>query len=272
MWDPRFCRTAAIFESHRFMGRYQVRRGWARALLALGTVAIGTLGMAACTSRGQAAPDRPSLGDARDEIPGMVGRRCHYTSETAPPFEQLARVGTRGNIALWGWQLTAGDTVDISIRYGDDGRLVWAEAIRSTVAPDRVAALESLLLRTLEEEGPADWGVRLRVLGGDVVSTRPSVVCPAQPHNTNYTAVPAPATAREYYALNQARGRYFPVIISLDERGRILDVRLPQPSGIDVVDQMLIDWVFATDFIPKLHDGVPVATTLEERLYLPRRR
>lgn len=235
------------------------------------------LAAVACSGRGGdgGEPQRElaDLGPARTAVPGILGRRCYFLSdlEELPRFAALARPGTRGTLALLGRQLTAADTVELSVYYDDEGRLTWVRAIRSTAPQPDALALEQVLLDALEEDGPPDWGVRVVVVAGDIAGVEPSVTCPAGPRDAKPRMVAGPRTASALAAFDQVRGRRFPVHILLDERGRILDVRLPQSSGHTVVDQFLIDWVRATDFDPKLHDGIPVPTVLEETLRIPYR-
>lgn len=241
----------------------------------LGALAVALLcGVAACAgSAGPAAGPEVEL--ARNAIPGLLGRRCDYASDhqDLPDLSRLARLGTRGNVALWGYDAEASDTAVLSIRYGDDGRLSWVRAIRSTLDPGQLAGLENLLRSSLNEQGPADWGVRLSVIGGDIVATEPSVICPVERRRgVIRTAVALPMGDREQRALEQARGQRFPVEISLDEGGRIVGVRLTRSSGDSAVDQFLLDSVLGTQFQPKLHDGIALATTIEQTLFIPRRR
>lgn len=235
---------------------------------------LGGCGTRAAPDPGRAEPGPRVVRSARSALPGLVGRRCHFASprDAMPDFYELARAGTRGNVALWGYALAPTDSIEVSVRYGEDGQLVWVRAIRSTLPDHRTAPLEGLLLQALNERGPADWGVRLQVVGGDVVGVEPSVICPPELRTGIRSPVPLPLTARGFRALEQARGRRFRVLISIDEQGRVLGVRLPMPSGDDVVNQFLVDWVHASQFRPKLHDGVGLPTTFEETLYIPRRR
>lgn len=230
--------------------------------------------LVACGARDAPAPER-DVALARTEIPGLIGRRCDYVSDhdEIPPFSRLARIGTRGNIALWGVHAQPADSVVLSIRYDEEGRLAWVRGIASTDTTEAVASLERLVLESMNERGPADWGVRLSVVGGAYAALEPSIICPAQIRRTGgRTAIAMPTSERGFRALLRARGRRFSVEISIDERGRIVNVRLPRPSGEGEVDQFLLDWVHATRYHPKLHDGVGVPTTFEQTIYIPRRR
>jgi hypothetical protein len=232
-------------------------------------------GVMACAGRTGGPEEVRRGGVARDALPGMAGRSCALASDPGglPPFASLARIGTRGNIALWGTDLSVGDTVVLSVRYDDDGRLGWVQAIESSVGPEDALAVERLLLESLNETGPADWGVRLRLVGGDIVAMEPSVICPPEARRgLRRPVVPMATSNRDIRALEQARGIRYPIHISLAADGRITGVHLPRPSGDTVVDQFLMDWVFGTTFQPKLHDGIRMATVIEEHIYIPRRR
>jgi hypothetical protein len=234
------------------------------------------VGLAACGSgRGDTTEPIPvGLDRPNSPLPGFVGRRCELVSRDAavPAFADLARLGTRGNIALWGQGQAPTDTVEVSVRYGEDGRLAWARAIRSTVPAERIAPLETLVLGAVREQGQPDWGFRMAVVGGDLVATAPSVICPADLRRSIRRAVPMPRTRAALITLDRIQGQRFQVLISLDEQGRILHVRLPRSTGESSVDQYLINWVMEAEFHPKLHDGIPVATTIQETLTIPRRR
>lgn len=247
-----------------------------RRTVALTAVATALLaGVAACGGRG-GGPE-PVHADAVDRagIPGLSGRRCHLASsaEALPEFTHVARIGTRGNISLWGTDLADTDSMIISVRYDDEGHLAWARVIQSSLQRDRVEAIGRLLTATLNDSGPPDWGVRLLVVGGDVVSMAPSVVCPAEPlRELRRRVVPMVTGPRDVRALEQARGIRYPVQIFLDANGRITDVKLARSSGDSVVDQFLIDSALSASFRPKLHDGIRMPTMVEQQIYIPRRR
>lgn len=243
---------------------------WGLASVSLAMVSV----LAACAARGEEAAG-PDAVLARNAVQGLPGRACHFVSEhdAVPAFSRLARIGARGNIALWGLHLDPSDRLTLSIRYDDEGRLGWVEAIESSVPEARVAALEGLLRTFMNERGPPDWGVRLMVAGGRFAGLEPSVICPAEiRRGAGGPVISLPRTQRGRQELAQARGRRFRVQISIDERGRVVDVRLPGVAGDRAVDQLLLDWAFATRFDPKLHDGLPLPTTVEQSVHIRRRR
>jgi len=240
----------------------------------VGLTLILASGAAACSSRTPPGELRRG-GVARVELPGIDGRTCQFASRDSelPAFSRLARLGTRGNVALWGLDLTPADSVVLSVRYDDQGRLAWVRAIEASLDPTRVVTLERLLMESLNEDGPIDWGVRVHVVGGDVAGVEPSVICPPEPRKgLRQRVIPLVTSARDLAALEHARGRRYPIQIFLDHDGRITGVRLPRPSGDTVVDQFLMDWVFGTDFEPKLHDGIRLAAVVEDEIYIPIRR
>lgn len=244
---------------------------WGLVAVSLAMVPV----LAACGARGEEAAG-PDAVLARNAVPGLPGRACHFVSEhdAVPTFSRVARIGARGNIALWGLHLDTPDRLTLSIRYDDEGRLGWVEAIESSSVPgERVAALERLLRTFMNERGPPDWGVRLMVVGGRFAGLEPSVICPAEiRRGGGGPVISLPRTQRGRRELAQARGRRFRVQISIDERGRVVDVRLPGVAGDRAVDQLLLDWAFATRFHPKLHDGLPLPTTVEQSVQIRRRR
>lgn len=239
--------------------------------LTVRSMTVGALAVAlgACGA-GSAGPDAPR---ARSVVDGTVGRMCRYVMppDATPTFAELTRLGTRGNVALWGREMGPADSVELSVRYGDDGRIQWVEAIRSTVSPERLGPLQRLVFEALDEEGPADWGVRLLVVAGDVAAVLPSVTCdPERSAGAGVWANPPsnPAAVRDFYLV---RGRRVSVRVALDERGRVQDVRLRESTYSRWVDQYILDYVRNSSFEPKLHDGLGVATVFEIQLQFPRR-
>lgn len=231
-------------------------------------LAILALALAGCGGRG-AQPPVP----ATSVIEGLRGRECHYTADfdATPSLRQLARPGTGGNISLWGRGLVPSDTVELSVRYAGDGRLQWVRAIRSSVGGERVAALEQLVLEAMNETAHGDWGVRLLVVGGDVVSVAPSVVCEPEREGMIGTLDNIPLSYEVYRDLYQLGGQPIPVRVRLDARGGILGVDLVRQTFSHWVNQFVRDFVRNTRFEPKLHDGIGVATTFEFNLRFPRR-
>lgn len=240
-----------------------------------GTVAVALI-FTGCGARSSSSEGpRAEAISARNALPGLVGRTCTFASrpDELPPFSDLARLGTRGNLAIWGSSMEPSDSVTFSVRYDEEGRLAWVRAIQSSVERARLDPLERLLLESFNEEGPTDWGVRVRVVGGDIASVEPSVICPAEPRNAvrNPHIVPA-STLREYQRVSGVRGRYFPLEITINEQGRAVHVRLARSTGAGMLDHYLMQWVQETDFHPKVHDGIRLASTFQKTVYVPRYR
>lgn len=227
--------------------------------------------LAGCTGRGEGP--YADLEPARLAVDGLQGRRCHYIQEPPLPatIDVIARPGTRGALLFWARDSAPGDTVELSVRYGDDGKLAWTRPIRSTVAPGRVAELARLIGAGLSEEGPPDWGMRLLVVGGHVEAVLPTVICWPE-RGARIGQIPRPVgTVRDAQEAQQARGRPIEVLVSLDEMGRILDARLVRGTGSRILDQFGIDVARAYRYEPKLHDGLGVPSTLTLRVPMRRR-
>ena len=230
-----------------------------------GLTAVLALAGMACASSGTATP-RPYP----DEVRGILGRDCRLVDarDQTPALESIARPGVRGNVALWGREMAAGDTVELSVRYGEDGRLIWVEAIRATLGEERVAALEELVFGALDETARPDWGVRILVAGGDVAGVVPSVIC--EPESRSPGAIrPNIEAVRDFYLVE---GRRYPVEIGLDERGNVIGVRLLRETRSRAVDQFVRDYVWNSSFEPKLHDGIGLPSTLRTYIEFPRIR
>ncbi len=242
----------------------------------IGVMLLVGSALTACGSRSaQSVAGDPAPHLARNVLPGLDGRTCAFASERSqlPAFVDLARIGTRGNIAIWGFAMDASDSVTISVRYDEQGRLSWVRAIQSSLAPGRIGTLERLLMESFNEAGPMDWGVRVRVVGGDIASVEPSVICPAEPRNTlrDPGVVPS-STLREYRRVSSIRGRFFPLEITINEDGRPIHVRMARSTGEGMLDHYLMQWIHDTEFHPKVHDGIRLASTFEKTIYVPRYR
>ena len=205
--------------------------------------------------------------------PGSNHSDCFYAQDPAAPLSlsDLGRAGLRGNIGLWGRSMTAADTVVLSVRYADDGQLQWVHAIRSTVTGERTLVLENLLFAGLDDAIQPDWGVRVLVVGGDVVDVRPSVIC--EPEVELPAMIPSgiDTDPRAFRAYQQIRGRRIPVEVSLDRNGRVTNARLVRTTHSQYIDEYIVNYIWNSSFKAKLHDGIGVATTFELDLYFPRR-
>lgn len=224
----------------------------------------------ACGGRGQSA--YPDLESPRHAVPGVEGRRCHYVAEPEVPasLDPVTRPGTRGAILLWAADAAPTDTVDVSVRYGADGRLVWVRAVRSNVPVERRVELERILSGGMAEEGPPDWGFRVRVAGGHVDSVLPAVMCPPD-RGIPAGRVAAPlATQRDIAESAQARGRQIELQVSLDAQGRVTNIVLVRSSGSRLFDQYAVDIARSSPYSPKLHDGVGVPSVLSVPLRVRR--
>lgn len=242
------------------------RPATARTVMAVLVLLAGVATLAACGAGSREVSPRNS------GVPGIVGRSCDYVNlpDATPPFTELARLGTRGNIALWGRDLGPGDSVQVSVRYAEDGRLMWVEPIQTTISLERVQPLKRLLLEAMADTARADWGVRMWVVGGEVTEVAPSVICPPRPQrgSASISRIIDPRTAR---GLARVRGRRFPVHVEIDERGKVVSMRLVRRTGSDALDQYILEYIWHTSFEPKLHDGIGVASALETHIRVPRR-
>jgi hypothetical protein len=223
---------------------------------------------AACGGSNSAGAPVP----AHAAVEGLTGRRCQYVAhyDSTPSLSSLTRAGTLGNISLWGREQGPADTVEVSIRYGYDGRLDWVEPIRATGEPGRIRELANLILEAVPGSGTPDWGVRVLVVGGAVLRTEPSVVCAAR--RVGGSSVWA-ADANVRYALAdffRSHGGRYPVRVALDEQGRVMDVVLVRRTYSRWMDQFIIDYVRSSTFDAKLFDGIGVPATFELQLRLPR--
>ena len=207
-------------------------------------------------------------------VPGAQGRTCAYVmeAEDVPDVAALIRPGTRGNLALWGRDATGSDSVQVSLRYDEEGRISWVRALHSTMPPPRTAELERLIRGAVAEDGPPEWGIRMQFVGGAIAGVEPSVVCqPERSGDSGLVAEPL-GTYREMSELYNTLGRRFNVQVRLDEQGRVMDARLPRSSGSRLLDQYVIDLARASRYQPKLHDGIAVPSLLTIRInYRPNR-
>lgn len=226
------------------------------------------LALAACGGSSSSGAPVP----ANAAVSGLGGRRCEYVApyDSTPSLSSLTRAGTIGNISLWGRDRGAADTVELSIRYGYDGQLDWVEPIRTTGSAAGVGGLANLVLEAVPGSGTPDWGLRVLVVGGEVIRTEPSVICRAQ--RVGGGSIWA-ADASVRYALEEffrTNGGRYPVRVALDEEGRVMDVVLVRRTYSRWIDQFIMDYVRSSTFEPKLFDGIGVPTTFELQLRFPR--
>lgn len=201
--------------------------------------------------------------------PGLAGRRCAMVMRPTeiPSFDGITRAGTRSSVALWGSLAEPDDTIELSVRYDDHGRLAWVQPLRSNMASDRATELTRLIRSAMDEQGPEEWGVRLRFAGGAVDGVFPSVVCRARRSPVAGRLPPAPlGTEREMAELYASLGRALTARVLLDAEGRVMDVKLRHTSGSRLLDQWVLDLARATHYEPKLHDGLGVASAVELRV------
>lgn len=217
-----------------------------------------------------AGPDEPAPAEAPT---GATHQDCWYAEDPgrALSLADVGRAGLRGNIGLWGRAMAATDTIELSVRYADDGELQWVQAIRSTVPEERTLALENLLFNGLDEGHERDWGVRVLVVDGDVVDVTPSIICDPEVRLPGLIPSGIGNDPRAMRAYQQIRGRRIPVRVSLDRNGRVTNARLVRSTHSQYIDEYIINYIWNSSFKAKLHDGIGVATTFEVDLYFPRR-
>jgi hypothetical protein len=237
-------------------------RGWPSVL------AVGLAGAVSCSGLGSGGPVPPdylshAAGDPRT-------RSCRFVTDPGalPPFTALARPGTRGTLALMDRDMPPADTIELSARYDETGRLAWVRGIRSSLPQRRVARLEELLLGALNPEGPPDWGFRMHVAGGDIVTIAPSVRCPPEVRQGMRGMVSSPVTSGRQLAVREVRGRPYRAWISLDARGRVVGLRMDATSGHRIDDEFIAQYILSLTFEPQLHDGIPVPSTIRETIYI----
>jgi TonB family protein len=207
-------------------------------------------------------------------FPGIDGRRCEYLTRPAPPrsLEEITRPGTRGGLLLRAREASPADSVELSVRYSHDGRLDWVRPVRANVDGARLAHIGNLISAAIQDTGPADWGFRLRFVGGTLDAILPAVVCPAQPTGRLPRVMPPTGTNREMYEVRQARraSSTISVLVYLDSTGRVTDVRLPHTTGSRLLDAYALDLARSSTHAPRLHDGMGVASQTTVTFRLPR--
>lgn len=242
------------------------------SLKARGLTLLGVVALAGCGARAGGASGLDGPGGV---VPGTSGRSCAFVmdADEVPRFDDLVRIGTRGSLSLWGRRSGVGDSVELSIRYDEEGRLTWVQTLTATMEPLRVAELERLVRSAIREEGPEDWGVRIRFVEGRVDAVLPSVMCaPVRAAGGQGSAAIPMGSRSEVAELYSAIGRRFRVEVALDERGRVVGVRIPHSSGSRLLDQYAVDVARGASYEPKLHDGIGVPSVLSVSVAYGRRR
>lgn len=229
---------------------------------------VGAAVLSACATGAPSGPRPPEYltRAPADETP----RACHYvaTPGELPAFDVLARPGARATLVMLADDRNDADSTELSARYDESGRLAWIRAIRASAPADPLARLEQALLSELNPDGPADWGFRMHIVGGDVVSIAPSVRCPAELEDDSRVTI-SPPVAYGGLARDRLRGRPYRAWITIDERGRVTRVRMDATSGHRIGDEFITQYILRLTFVPQLHDGIPVQATIRETIYIP---
>jgi TonB family protein len=134
--------------------------------------------------------------------------------------------------------------------------------------------LERILRAGLADDGPPDWGFRVRLIGKDV-SVRPSVVCPPARRPAVPGRRPPPAgTDPELAEARAAINRPIELAVSLNEDGDAVDVRITRSSGSRLMDREAVDRALWIRYVPRTHDevGVPSVLPVAFRVLPVRRR
>jgi hypothetical protein len=215
-----------------------------------------------CAARGHRAyQEQPATRALTDEL---AGRRCLVLTRPGVPasMDEVARPGTRYAMARWANDSAATDTLDLSVRYGGDGRLEWVRAVRGNVPARRAADLERVVRAGLVDDGPAAWGFRVRVVG-QTVTVLPSVVCPParRPITTERRPPPVGTDAEEAEARSALYDR-IELDVSLNEAGDVIGVQLRRTSRSRLMNREAIDRAIWLQYLPALHDDVGVPSVL----------
>jgi TonB family protein len=227
----------------------------------------------ACSGRsGSAFAEHPPTRSPADHA---AGRHCTTLKRPPAPIslDEVTRPGTRGAVATWGHG-AAMDSVEISVRYGREGQLDWVRTTRGNVSADRAAELERIVRGGVYDAGPADWGFRVRLVGGHVQAVLPSVVCPPVRTLMVGRRPPPAGTDVDMAEMRQARGRRIELEVSLNEAGDVVDIRVTRTSGSRFVDLEAMDRALWIRYLPMLHDdkGVPSVLPLTFTVQFVRRR
>jgi hypothetical protein len=218
-------------------------------------------GVGACSGRSDGAfSEHPPTRSPADHA---AGRHCITLKMPPAPssLDEVTRPGTRGAVATWGHG-AAGDSVEISVRYGSEGQLDWVRSTRGNVSPERAAELERIVRGGVYDAGPADWGFRVRLVGGQVQAVLPSVVCPPARTLMVGRRPPPAGTTVDMAEMRQARGRRIELEVSLNEAGAVVDIHVTRTSGSRFVDLEAIDRALWIRYLPMLHDDKAVPSVL----------
>jgi TonB family protein len=226
-----------------------------------------------CSTReGHAYQERDAGSSIADDA---AGRRCTLLTSPAIPgsIDAATRPGTRWAIARWAEGATAADSLDLSVRYGGEGRLDWVLAVRGNVPVQRAQELERIVLAALSDEGPPDWGFRIRLVGQEA-SVHPSVVCPPARRPVSGRRPPPAGTDVELAEARAALNRPIELEVSLNGAGDVVDVRVTRSSGSRLMDGEAVDRALWIRYLPRMHDevGVPAVLPVSFRVLPVRRR
>jgi TonB family protein len=227
-----------------------------------GCIIIAILFLGACAPRQDGAyADQSPVRAAQDEA---AGRRCVNLARPPAPasLDEATRPGTRWAIMTWADRGQPTERVDVSIRYGAQGQLDWVRANGGNIPAVRAAELERILRGGVSDRGPADWGFRVRLAGGEVEGVLPSVVCPPARKPTTGRRPRPTGTDAEMAESRQALNRRIELDVSLNEEGDVVDVRVTRSSGSRLMDREAVDRALWLRYLPMLHDDMGVPSVL----------
>ena len=163
-------------------------------------------------------------------------------------------------------------TLLVSLRFDDQGRVLWARVLEGSLDRDRQQAIASLVAHSVRPQAAApSWSVRLRVKADAApelkVGRSELCLAAARPGPTigihRQIVVSRTAGSREDAAVPPPSSLLLPRVprfqLHVDAAGKVLEARLQEGSGDDDVDTQFAQQIQKLEFQPTLLDGQPVS-------------
>lgn len=225
------------------------------------TIALSTTLAAACAS-GASSVDRAAV--LLSPAPPPEGRICEVaaTPSLLPSAEALVD-SARLVDAVRSEQGEPAGYALLSLRFGDQGQLIWVRVLETDLRPAVRDAVQRIVVQTVRPQAPSPtWSVRLKLQTAPSpgLQVGRSEVCRADPHPgsvriTGQTRV-VTSTSRVPPAPPPIAMPRLSLLI--DVEGRVRQTRLVASSGDLEVDRQVEEWLQGHPFFPALLDGQAV--------------
>jgi len=154
----------------------------------------------------------------------------------------------------------------LSLGFELDGAARRNQVMESDVGLDSAVTIGRYVVGILRQQAETEqpWAVRLRIVMADTArfTLEPSRYCPPVLESRNYGR---PIEVRVHEPLQHRHIATVTVKLVVADDGSVLSATLIQSSGIQGMDDALVDWTRQYHFLPALLDDVAVQSVFESR-------